>query len=110
MNDINLQTQTKNIFSNLEFSAYKAAKVFNVPRMTIVNHLNGRVGSFGAGRKPVLSEAQEELLVKVICEMSDMAFGIDYNSLRGIVQNFCKHLDIVTRFKNGYPGLDWIYW
>jgi hypothetical protein len=78
--------------------------------MTIVNHVNGNVKGFKCGRNPVLTHEQEELLVKVICEMSDMAFGLDYNSLRIIVQNFVKTMKISTPFKNGLPGLDWLYW
>jgi hypothetical protein len=78
--------------------------------MTIVNHVKGHVQGFRCGRKPVLTHEQEELLVKVVCEMSDMAFGLDFSSLRTIVQNFVKTMKIVTPFRNGMPGLDWIYW
>ena len=40
----------------------------------------------------------------------ESTLSLDFNSLRTIVQNFVKTMKIVTPFRNGMPGFDWIYW
>ena len=92
-----------------EMNASQAARFFEIPRMTIVNHLNGRCKGFRRGRHPVFTTSQERKIVEILHTMADMAIPLDSTGLRNVVKNFVIELNINTPFKNNTPGLDWVY-
>ena len=41
--------------------------------------------------------------------MSDAGLGLNVGALQEIVGNLVKEMGLKTPFKNGRPGLDWVY-
>lgn len=41
--------------------------------------------------------------------MSSAGFGLNVGALQAVVGNLVKELKLQTPFKNGIPGLDWVY-
>ena len=92
-----------------ELTAYKASKLFKIPRQTIENHIKDKVKSFSRGRPTTFSEEEEKALVDYYVELAKSGFGLDIESLQSFVQNYAKKLEKQTPFKNGMPGVDWIH-
>ena len=67
-----------------EMTPSRASRVFKIPRMTIVNHVNGRSKGFRSGRQPVFTHEQEKMILEIIFSMSDMGVGLDVMSFRKI--------------------------
>ena len=92
-----------------ELNPNKASFLYNIPRTTINNHLQGKSATFTLGRSPALTRNQEEEIVNHLCILSDWAFGADEDSLVTIVRDFVREKKLHTPFKNDTPGPDWIY-
>ena len=92
-----------------ERSPHSASMHFGVPRTTINNHVLGKSKSFTRGRKPVLSQTAERDLVRILLTCSEWGFGLDMDTARLAVGNYVKANNLKTPFKNGIPGVDWIY-
>lgn len=56
------------LVENQGYSYKAAAAAFNVPRVTLIDHLKGRHKTGGGGRRTVLSDAEEKALVNVLKE------------------------------------------
>lgn len=91
-------------------SGYRAAKYFNIPRMTIIDHLKGRRGvkSSSFGRPPVLSIETEKKLADLLHIMERNGFGLSRKEVVELVANYIICNNIQTPFKNGIPGKDWV--
>ncbi|RNA36911.1 tigger transposable element-derived 6 [Brachionus plicatilis] len=87
----------------------QASTYYNVPRQTIVNHLNGRYASTKTGRPTIFSVQEEEFLVNIIEKIGEWGFYLDRNSLKDIVKNFAIFRNKTCHFKSGVPGDDWVY-
>jgi hypothetical protein len=72
------------------------------------NHVTGTNTDFKVGRKTILTEDQEKLLLQVCFFSSDCALGLDDFSLALNVRNFVRMRNIKNPFKNDCPGWDWI--
>jgi hypothetical protein len=92
-----------------ERTVSQASDYFGVPRSTINNHVRNKVSGFQRGRKPALTAVAERALVDMIIQINDWAFGLDMNMVRIVVANYVKSKNLSTPFKNGVPGVDWIY-
>ena len=57
----------------------------------------------------VFTNEQEKMILETIFSMSDMGVGLDVISLRKIVQNFVRSIELQTPFKDDLPGIDWLY-
>jgi hypothetical protein len=90
-----------------------AALQNEVPRQTLRRHIAKCKEGFGVakelGRKPVLSEEQEERLVETILGMQDKLFGLSRNDVRKMVFDFCEQNGIKHPFnvQAGIAGKDW---
>ena len=92
-----------------ERNVNSASIYFKVPRSTINNHIMGKVRDFKRGRPPVLTQEAERDLVRMLLTCNDWAFGLDMDMVRLAVGNYVKANNLQTPFKNGIPGVDWIY-
>lgn len=93
---------------NGEMSGYKAARVYNIPRMSIMDHVHGkRVKSKTLGRNTALSQEIETKLASYIHIMERNGFGLSRDEILEIVSNYVTQNKIPTPFKNGKPGKDW---
>ena len=63
---------------------------------------------YGGGRKPDLSDTNENILADNLSVMSKWGFGLMAEEVMDIVQDFVIANNLKTRFKNGRPGRDWL--
>lgn len=75
-----------------EISAYKASKLYNVPRSTIINHVNGKSKGFNVGRPPIFNTEQERLVLDFILTPQNI-FNVDETNMSACSLNtrvFCQ--------------------
>jgi hypothetical protein len=85
----------------------RAAKMCNVPRVTLLDKLKGTHKSGGAGRPTVLSNEEEEVLVEMLVLLGRFNYPLTKRHLRDMVKNYLdRHRD--TRFVNNRPGKRWV--
>ena len=65
-------------------------------------------GWYGGGRKPNLSDANENILADNLSIMSKWGFGLMAEKIIGIVQDFVIAKNLKTDMKNGRPGRHWL--
>ena len=87
----------------------QASRRYKVPRSTIANHVKQPKSKIGAGRTPVFTPEQEQLLIELLVVLSEMYVALDINEFRVLVKKFVRKLGIKTPFKNDIPGKDWVY-
>jgi hypothetical protein len=92
-----------------EMTASQASRFYQIPRMTIVNHVNGKVLGYGRGRRPIFTVEQEQKILEIIFALSEMALPLDVDGIRAIVKTFVAERQLRTPFRDGNPGLDWVY-
>lgn len=70
----------------------QAAREFSVPRQTLVDHVNGRIDSFGAVSGPghLLSPEEEAALVDYILYMADRGFPLNRHHLKTYATEIIK--------------------
>lgn len=92
-----------------KMSGYEATKHFNIPRTTIMDHVNGRRGqkSISLGRPTVLRLEVEETLAECLHIMERNGFGLSRKEVIELVAEYIKNNDIKNPFKDGVPGCDW---
>ena len=62
----------------------------------------------GSGRRPVLSQQEEFHLSKCIGSMCRLGFSPTRKPIKDLVRDYvCIH-ELITPFKNGCPGKDWL--
>lgn len=94
-------------------SVRSVSKTHAIPRQTLHRHLLKCKAGLGVektiGRKPVLSEAQEDQLVDLILRMQSNLFGLTRNDTRRLAFSFCEQNNIEHPFnsENGMAGKDW---
>lgn len=90
-------------------SLRKASMQYGVSVMTIHDHIAGKVED-GArpGRSTVLSHEIERKIVDKIKNVAKQGFGITRRLLKVKIARLIRSNKIVTPFKNGIPGKDWL--
>lgn len=85
-----------------------AARTFKIPYGTLSNRYHGRHG-LKRGGQAVLSEKEEEAIVKAITTSADWGFPLTQLDLQLFIKSY---LDAqgrpVCKFKNNMPGKDWV--
>nr|XP_026494170.1 uncharacterized protein LOC113399291 [Vanessa tameamea] len=89
-------------------SGYKASKIYQIPRMTVMDHVNKRrTKSTTLGRNTALSAENEFRLATNLHFMEKYGFGLSRKEVLQLVGDYINKNNLVTPFKNGIPGKDW---
>ncbi|KAL0833065.1 hypothetical protein ABMA28_001177 [Loxostege sticticalis] len=93
---------------NGDLSGYRAAQIYNIPRMTIMDHVhNKRMKSSTLGRCTALSPEIEKKLASYLHTMERYGFGLSRQEVLEVVGHYVTKNGIPTPFKNGKPGNEW---
>ncbi|RVE41093.1 hypothetical protein evm_014258 [Chilo suppressalis] len=86
-------------------SGYEAAKTYNIPRKTIMDHVTGRrrQKSSKQGRPLALSAETEKELADCLHVMERNGFGLCRKEVLELVGDFVNKNNINTPFANGHP-------
>ncbi|GBP09565.1 hypothetical protein EVAR_76566_1 [Eumeta japonica] len=91
---------------NGELSGYKAARLYNIPRMTIMDHVKNKRGkSDTLARNTALSREVERKLASYLHLMERYGFGLTRDEVLEMVGEYVRINKISTPF-NGRPGND----
>ncbi|XP_031550979.1 uncharacterized protein LOC116288350, partial [Actinia tenebrosa] len=101
-----------NIFHAVEdilqgLSVRKAAKKWCIPRSTLHDRVIGKVVNCKAGRKQILSPAEESRFAAWLIERSRLGFGVSKEEFLDAVKSFVTKTDRKTIFKQNRPGNKW---
>ena len=73
----------------------RIAEMFNVGRKSLTSRLNGTViEGAGSGRKPILTVAEEEIVVRHLLDMAELGFGYDAHQARALIRYCFKEKEI----------------
>ncbi|XP_050064281.1 uncharacterized protein LOC126553153 [Aphis gossypii] len=89
-----------------------ASRIFNVPRTTLRNKLEGKspVESVGhGGVTSILGDETEALLVEWVLTCAKMGFPVDREGLLSSVKKLVDESEMKTPFINNRPGKKWFY-
>lgn len=89
-----------------EYAVARAAEMCGVPRVTLIDRLKGTHKTVMVGRPKVLSEAEEQGLVKVLVQMAEYNYPVTRRHLVDMVKDYLdktRH----TRFNQNKPGRMW---
>ncbi len=75
-------------------SSYSAHKQYSIPRSTIENHIRGKTVEFRAGRPPLFSDEQEELIFDFIVTLSKWGYPPNIEEFVKIAQKFASQYQI----------------
>ena len=91
-------------------SPFRAAKVFGIPRSTIIAHVKGDRGikSVTFGRPTVFTPDFEKKMASMLHIMERNGFGLTQREIRALVGQYVRRNEIQTHFKDGIPGEEWI--
>lgn len=94
---------------NNEMSGYEAAKIFEIPRSTIMTHVTGSRGnkSQTMGRNTVFHPDIERKLARSLHIMEKHGFGLSKKEVLDLVGQYVNLNNIKTPFRHGVPGTDW---
>uniref|UniRef100_A0A6P7FI18 Uncharacterized protein LOC114330406 n=1 Tax=Diabrotica virgifera virgifera TaxID=50390 RepID=A0A6P7FI18_DIAVI len=89
-------------------SAYKASKLYNIPKQTLLDKIHRKYTkqSF-AGAPTILTTTEENLIVKWVHHLADIGFPVTKDQLLYSVSKLVKELNRPHKFKNGLPGRHW---
>lgn len=86
----------------------KAEETFKIPRRTINNKLKKK-HSLKPGYPPIFTADEEEAFVSCIQSASAFGFPVNEFELRCIIKTYLQRQGrTVKRFKNNFPGREWI--
>lgn len=89
-------------------SVRSAAKNFNVPRITLHNKLSGKSPLIcSMGPSSMLTQTEEDLLVKWIIAMGERRFPITKDHLFDSIQQIITQQNRQTPFTGNRPGKKW---
>lgn len=91
-----------------EISAYKASKLYKIPRSTIINHVIGKSKGFSVGRPPIFNSDQERLILDFILTLSGYGYPPDKPKMKQIACQFAKRFEITLNGDEWIPGEDWL--
>ena len=87
----------------------EAAKVYQVPRQTLVDRINGKFGKEGAGRNSELTHDEEQVLVHYCLFMAKMSQPLSVAHIKAFVWAIAKKSSRKSRF-NETAGPGWKWW
>ena len=83
----------------------KVARIFQVPRTTLLDKLYGRVEeNCSLGSRPVLSKSEEESLVQYVVGMAKIGYPLTRGNLASQVKKILDEDSRSTPFTNNLPG------
>jgi hypothetical protein len=86
------------------WTAFRAAKECGVPRITLVDKLQGTHKTGQVGRPTVLNKVEEEVLVEVLVLMGQYNYPVTKRHLRDMVKSYLdKHRDTRWVTKGSHP-------
>ena len=88
-----------------ELTQYRAATLYNIPRQTLNDRLNGKGSK--QGRPPRLSAEEEGIIAEVSVNFSDWRIGLGKKNVIAIVADYLKEKNKSDLFFNGVPGRYW---
>lgn len=93
-----------------KMTATQAARVFGVPRTTIIAHKKGDRGvkSKTHGRPTVFKPDLEKNIASMLHAMERNGFGLSQTEVRALVGQYVRRNKIDSRFKDGIPGEEWM--
>ena len=79
-----------------EMSAYKASKVYGIPKSTLMDRLKGRVDSetLSSGPPPMFTLEQESKLVDHVKKMASLGYGYTRTEVTGLATDFAIELGL----------------
>ena len=86
----------------------KVSKDVNIPKSTLLRWQQNPNISIGAGRPPILTAAEEDLIVNALLYTAKCGFPQNREWLKDMVQSFVKHIGRKSTFLKDRPGIDWI--
>lgn len=90
-------------------SRRQAAKVFNIPRSTLLDKLDGkRPVDASPGPNPFLTKAEERTLESWAIDLHRRGFPLKTEDLKDMAQDVIQNNQRRTSFKNGRPGRSWM--
>ncbi|KAJ1524842.1 hypothetical protein ONE63_009710 [Megalurothrips usitatus] len=90
-------------------SRRQAAKVFNIPRSTLLDKLDGkRPVDASPGPNPFLTKAEERTLESWAIDLHRRGFPLKTEDLKDMAQAVIQSNQRRTSFKNGRPGRSWM--
>lgn len=93
---------------NEGLSIRKAAKLYNVPKTTLIDTMREKYTKPGnIGGPTVLTENEENILVDWVVQMGEMGFPVTKSQVLESVGKLVKNLNRETPFKNNIPGKKW---
>ena len=85
-----------------------AARKFNVPVTTLLDHVKKRVCAIGAGHPTVLTKKEEEEIVAIIQALQEIGFGLTKELVGVVIRDYLKDQSYRPNpFKDGVPGKEW---
>ncbi|CAG5040063.1 unnamed protein product [Parnassius apollo] len=93
---------------NGTLTGYKAAQLYQIPRMTIMDHVHKKSSSSTLGRKTTLPLLIEQNLASCLRTLEKYGFGLSRTEVSQMVGEYVKQNNLSTCFKNGIPGKDWL--
>ena len=86
----------------------KASKHYNIPKSTLLRHLQHHDKPWKVGAPMVLSAAEEaEILYETCQTFASWGFGLMKEDIINVVAEFVKYHKRHNVFTNGMPGDDW---
>ena len=89
-------------------SVRKAAMMHGLNRTTLHNHIVDK-HSGKVGKPTCLTHLEESMLVHALQKLGEWGFGIDRADVCSIVVDYLKETHREHIFKNGKPGVEWMY-
>ena len=104
--DANMQRAVDAVASGT--SQRDAARMFGVPRATLIDRIKNRHQRISGGQ-PVFSDEEECVIAKNVATLGDWGFPVDMLDLRLLVKNYLEARGrTVRKFRNNLPGPDWL--
>lgn len=90
-------------------SRRQAAKIFNIPRSTLLDKLDGkRPVDASPGPNPFLTKSEERTLESWAIDLHQRGFPLKTEDLKDMAQTLIQSSQRQTSFKNGRPGRSWM--
>jgi hypothetical protein len=93
---------------NGTMSERAASKAYGIPRSTLKDRIGERVERQTAGRPPVLTEDEENLIVERLVMQGEWGFPLTSLDLRNVIKDYLDSQGRTTRFVDNMPGLDFV--
>jgi hypothetical protein len=86
----------------------EVARHFDIPTSSLADHVHGRTLTRKRGRREVLTDAKEQLLVDWMLKMANLGYPVNMGKLKAKVFELTQTRP--TPFTDGIPGSSWMKW